>query len=136
MVEINFDSLPGDIKNMIFSKNRKWVKSEILTTKYFYTNDVVEEINNINIYINEMSCVDILHRIKYDLYEKRLPFCMSCECVDGCDNNYCYYALTHSEGTPTNYRRQRFIKIYGADMVNFWLNNKIPHNYKIKYKLP
>ena len=65
MVEINFDSLPGDIKNMIFSKNRKWVKSEILTTKYFYTNGVVDEINDFKNNINEMSCGEIT--ILYEL---------------------------------------------------------------------
>tara|TARA_R100000805_G_C3620837_1_gene124698 strand:+ start:1068 stop:1376 length:309 start_codon:yes stop_codon:yes gene_type:complete len=46
MDKINFNDLPNDIKNLIFSKNRMWTKKQIDHNKFLFR-EVVDHINEI-----------------------------------------------------------------------------------------
>jgi len=138
MVEINFNDLPCDIKDLIFGNNRKWVNDEIKKYKNMFQH-VMYEIDNFKNVVNEISGEDILKRIKHDMYQQSVPFCTACECVDGCGNNYCYYNFTYnfndSDKTKTR-KLKKLKKYYPQHLVDWWIEDKTPDDMKIKYKLP
>ena len=129
---INFNDLPCDIKKMIFKNNREETKKEIIHYKNMY-NEVMFEFSdrfNPKIYNGGK---DLLKQLKYDIYQKSVPFCMSCECVDGCSDVFCYYNLIDNIN-PKKIKKLK--KYYPQHLVDYWLEDKIPVDLQIKYKLP
>ena len=88
---INFNDLPCDILNLIYKKNRAWSNEQIQNNKDNF-NDCIESMNGYGLMSgNDCDHKQMLVQIKEDKEALINPFCMACECCNGCDNADCYF---------------------------------------------